>query len=120
MRNRNFLSAILMAIAMLCVVRPCSAKHRSTMIAAANEDPCAAPSNYVRQRIARIKALQAPAPHSSNSNLFDMLGGHQDSDAEKAVEISNLRYEADGVNALLSAGGCKAFDLDHELSGSGK
>ena len=45
-----------------------------------------------------------------------MLGGQKDFDAKRSVEISELRYDADGVNALLAAGGCKTFDLDQELS----
>lgn len=118
--NRSFLSAILVAIATFCAVQPSLAKHRSNTTAESNGDPCAAPSNYVRQRIDRIKALQAPTHGNGNSNLFDMLGGRNDTDPQKSVEISDLRYEADGVNALLAAGGCKAFDLDHELSGSTK
>ncbi|WP_372644796.1 hypothetical protein [Hyphomicrobium sp.] len=49
-----------------------------------------------------------------------MVAGQKDFDAKRSVEISELRYDADGVNALLAAGGCKAFDLDQELSRAAK
>lgn len=69
--------------------------------------------------INRIKALQATAPER-NTSIFNMFGGRSDADEKRSAEISELRYDANGVNALLQAGGCKAFDLDRELAPAAK
>jgi len=119
MRSRDLISVFLLAAAVVCIAHPSMARHRPKAVSATNDDPCAAPQDYVRQRINKIKALQAAAP-ATNSNLFDLLGGKKDVDPQKSAEISNLRYEADGVNALLAAGGCQAFHLDQELLRSSK
>ncbi|MFT3732555.1 MAG: hypothetical protein QM780_14240 [Hyphomicrobium sp.] len=95
------------------------AKHRQKNPQPTSSDPCAAPNAYVRERIDRIKVLQASAP-KSNGSLFDMLGGQKDFDAKKSAQISQLRDDAAGVNALLVAGGCKSYDLDRELSSKAK
>lgn len=100
---------------MVSIAQPSIARHRPKAVTATNDDPCAAPHNYVRERINQIKALRASAP-ATNGNLLELFGGKKNVDPQKSVEISNLRYEADGVNALLAAGGCKAFNLDEELS----
>jgi hypothetical protein len=94
---------------------PGFAKHRGPVVE--SSDPCAAPKAYVVDHIARIKALRASTPNTQSS-LFDIFTGAKDFDTKRAAEISELRYEADGVNALLQAGGCQSFDLDRELSQS--
>lgn len=109
---------ILSGIAALTVAQPALAKHR-TQSQATNGDPCAAPNAYVLERINKIKALQASGP-TGNGSLFDMFGGKSDFEAKRSAEIAQLRDDADGVNALLVAGGCKSFDLDHELSRGSK
>jgi hypothetical protein len=108
----------LSAIAVLGLAQPCLAKHNAQSTVT-NGDPCAAPNAYVLERINRIKALRASAPNSSG-NLFDMFNGKSDFEAKRSIAISQLRDDADGVNALLVAGGCKSFDLDHELSPGAK
>jgi hypothetical protein len=45
-----------------------------------------------------------------------MFTGAKGFDSQRSAEISELRYEADGVNSLLQAGGCQFFDLNRELS----
>ncbi|MBS0253009.1 MAG: hypothetical protein JSR78_18275 [Proteobacteria bacterium] len=119
MRNRDLISVFLLATAIGGIAQPSIAKHRPKNVAATNGDPCAAPLDYVRERIDKIKALRASAP-ATNGNLFDLFGGKNDVDTQKSAEISNLRYEADGVNALLAAGGCESFNLDQELSQGSK
>lgn len=119
MRNRDLISVFLLATAAVSIAQPAIAKHRPKAATAADDDPCAAPHNYVRERIDKIKALRASAP-ATNGNLLDLFGGKKDADPQTSVEISNLRYEADGVNALLAAGGCQAFNLDQELSQGSK
>ncbi len=122
MRGRNFTPLVLLvlsAVAVLSAAQPGWAKRR-THPPPASGDPCAAPTAYVSDHIKQIKALQASTPNSSGT-LFDMFAGQKkDFDAKKSAQISQLRYDADGVNALLEAGGCKAFDLDHELAPGGK
>jgi len=120
MRGCGFTSVVFVgAIALLGAAQPALAKHRSQP-QPTNADPCAAPNAYVRERINKIKALQASAPNHSG-NLFDMLNSSKsDFEAKRSVDIAQLRYEADGVNSLLVAGGCQSFDLDHELSQSAK
>ncbi len=116
MRGRNFTSSMIFALSALAVLgsaQPGWAKHKTKP--QPSGDPCAAPTAYVTDHIKQIKALQSSASNS-NSSLFDMLSGQKDPDTNKAIQISQLRYDADGVNALLEAGGCKAFDIDHELA----
>lgn len=119
MRKRDLISVFLLATAMAVIAQPSVARHRPKPVAVTNSDPCAAPHDYVRERINKIKALRASAP-ATNGNLLDLFGGKKDADTQKSVEISNLRYEADGVNALLAAGGCQSFNLDQELSPGSK
>lgn len=115
----GFVSAVILSVvATLCIAQPAYAGHR-TKSQITESDPCAAPHAFVQERIDRIKALQAPAP-KSNGTLFDIFGGQKNIDPQKSVEISNLRYDIDGVNDLLAAGGCQAFDLDRELSTGAK
>lgn len=119
MRGRGLLSVVFFGAAvLLCAAQPVLARHRAQP-QTTDQDPCAAPHAYVSERINQIKALQASAP-KNNGSLFDMVEGQKDFDAKRSVEISELRYDADGVNALLAAGGCKAFDLDQELSRAAK
>jgi hypothetical protein len=119
MRDRGIRSVVFFSvIASLSIAQPALAKHRPQP-QSTNSDPCAAPNAYVREHIKKIKALQALAPNA-NGNLFDMFNGKGDFEAKRSIEIAQLRYDADGVNALLAAGGCQSFDLDHELSQGAK
>lgn len=112
MNSRGFICPVLL-IAMVWSSQPGFAKHKAK-VQTESSDPCAAPRAYVKDRITKIRTLEASRP-ASNGNLFDMLGGQKNFDARRSVQISELRYEAEGVNALLEAGGCDAFDLDREL-----
>jgi hypothetical protein len=120
MRRRGLwpiVSIVLVAINMSSMAQPGWAKHKTPPTPAG--DPCAAPTAYVNDHIRQIKALQASMPNTS-ATLFDMLEGQKDFEAQKSVQISQLRYDADGVNALLQSGGCKALDIDRELAPSAK
>lgn len=122
MRGGSFTSSIvfsLAALAILIAAEPAWAKKHHSKLHTSSGDPCAAPTAYVSERISRIKALLASAP-DENTSLFDIFGNQKDSDAKRSIEISDLRNDADGVNALLQAGGCKAFDLDRELAPDAK
>ena len=115
MRRGRLISVVLLSVvATLCTAQPGLARHRATA-QPVNSDPCSAPHAYVKDRIGRIKVLQTTAP-KTNSSLLDVLSGPIGRDTKTSIEISELRHDADGVNALLAAGGCQAFDLDRELS----
>jgi hypothetical protein len=107
------------AFACLDVAPPAWAKKHHPRPQASDSDPCAAPRAYVSDHIDRIKALEAAAP-KGNSSLFNIFGDGSEARNKRSAEISELRYDADGVNALLRAGGCKAFDLDRELAPAAK
>jgi hypothetical protein len=124
MRGRSFTSSIAVslavsALAILNTAQPAWAKKHHSKLHTSSGDPCAAPTAYVSDRISRIKALLASAPDEKTS-LFNIFGSQNGSDAKRSIEISDLRNDADGVNALLQAGGCKAFDLDRELAPDAK
>jgi hypothetical protein len=113
-------SAALFAVCMgmvLCV-EPSLAKHPKKA-QSGSSDPCASPRAYVSDHINRIKALRATAAPASTP-LFGSGGAAADAASKRSAQISQLRSDADGVNALLKAGGCPAFDLDQELSAAGR
>ena len=85
---------------------------------ARSSDPCAAPTAFVQDHINKIKAL-AKAPPPAKSNVYSALWGDPKSKETHSTEIATLRDDAESVNSLLRAGGCKAFDIDHELRTAG-
>jgi hypothetical protein len=99
-------------------VDPAAAK-RHNKAQPGSSDPCASPRAYVSDHINRIKALRATSAPASTP-LFGSSGAAADAANKRSLQISQLRSDADGVNALLKAGGCTAFDLDHELSSTGR
>jgi len=103
--------AALAVVAIAGAAGPGSARNRT--LQQQESDPCAAPRAYVQDHIRRIRALQESTPNKSS--LFDMFADHSDFEARRSMQISQLRYDAEGVNALLEAGGCQAFDIDSEL-----
>jgi hypothetical protein len=118
MRGRGLKSSIavsLAALAALNAAQPAWAKKHHAKLHTSGDDPCAAPTAYVSERINRIKALLASAP-DEKASLFNIFGSQKDPDPKRSIEIADLRNDAEGVNALLQAGGCKAFDLDRELA----
>ena len=114
-RPRGFTSSVLIvALPFLCCAPDlCWAKHKKAV--QTSSDPCAAPIAFVQDHINKIKALQKAPPHPKSSVYSALLGQDPTSKESNTVEIATLRDEADGVNALLRSGGCKTFDIDHEL-----
>jgi hypothetical protein len=103
-----------------CDPRDGWAKHKTTQ-QAGSTDPCVEPTAFVQQQVAKIKTLQvslSPPGANSVAGLFSEFEGQKRVDADKLAQISELRHDADSVNDLLRAGGCKAVDIDHELGGS--
>ena len=97
------------------------AKHKTTTQQTGSTDPCVEPTAFVRQQVAKIKTLQASLTVTANNSvagLFSEFEGKKSVDADKLAQISELRHDADSVNELLRAGGCKTVDIDHELGGS--
>ena len=113
---RGFTASVLVASLpfLCCAPDLCWAKHKSKP-AQTSSDPCAAPIGYVQDHINKIKALQK-APVVPKSTVYSALSGDPTSKQTHTVEIAALRDEAEGVNALLRSGGCKAFDIKHELA----
>ena len=108
---------LVVALPFLCCAPDlCWAKHKK--VVQTSSDPCAAPIAYVQDHINKIKALKKAAP-PAKSSVYSALWGDPKFNQTQTVEIATLRDEADGVNALLRSGGCKAFDIDHELVAAG-
>jgi hypothetical protein len=106
-------SALIVMLSFLCCADPGWAKHKTAVHT--SSDPCAAPIAFVQDHINKIKALQK-SPPPPKSNLYSALWGDPKIKETQTAEIATLRDEAEGVNSLLRSGGCKAFDIDHELA----
>jgi len=53
---------------------------------------------------------------STLEGLFESLEGKAVIDNEKITKIAETRREAEDVNALLRAQGCKPVDIDQQLA----
>ena len=106
-------SVLVVALALLCCA-PAQCRAKPKKAVQTSSDPCAAPIAFVQDHINKIKALQKAPPHPKSS-VYSALWGDAKFNQTQIVEIATLRDEADGVNALLRSGGCKVFDIDHEL-----
>jgi hypothetical protein len=97
------------------------AKHKTKVQQTGSTDPCVEPTAFVQQQVAKIKTLQASlnaTTANSVAGLFSEFEGQKRVDADKLAQISELRHDADSVDELLRAGGCKTVDIDRELGGS--
>lgn len=94
-----------------------SAKHHKTPVQTSS-DPCAEPTAFVQQHIAKIKQLQGSLELGSDNLVgwIQHLEGQKNLDPDKVAKLAELRRDADRVNELLRAGGCKSIDIDNELS----
>ncbi|MBY0561841.1 hypothetical protein [Hyphomicrobium sp.] len=94
-----------------------SAKHRKTPVQSSS-DPCAEPTAFIRQHIAKMKQLQGSLELGSDNLVgwIQHLQGQKSLDPDKVAKLADLRRDADRVNELLRAGGCKAVDIDSELN----
>lgn len=93
------------------------AKHRKSQ-QQSSSDPCAGPTSFVKQNIAKIRQLQGSLePRTDNlAGWIEHLQGTKRADPAKLAKISELRHDADGVNSLLRADGCPMVDIDLELN----
>jgi hypothetical protein len=112
-RLRGFTTSVLIVAFLCCAPDLGWAKHKTAV--QTSSDPCESPVAYVQDHINKIKALQKSPPHPKSSVYSALYGEDATSKQSLTVEIATLRDEADGVNALLRSGGCKVFDIDHEL-----
>lgn len=96
------------------------AKHKKSPPSPASDDPCAGPTGFVKQNVAKIKQLQASlGPRTDNlAGWIQHMQGQKSADPAKVAKISELRHDAEGVNGLLRAGGCPEVDIDRELAGA--
>ncbi len=96
------------------------AKHKKSAPASSSSDPCATPTSFIKQNIAKIKQLQTSLePRTDNlAGWIQHLQGRKNVDPVKIAKITELRHDADGVNNLMSAGGCPRVDIDLELNQS--
>jgi hypothetical protein len=100
------------------------AKHHKTQNQpAASSDPCAAPTAFIEAQITKIRGLQPPKDAGTANNvaawIFESEGAKKSVDQDKIAQISELRHDADSVNDMLRAGGCKAVDIDQQLGNAG-
>jgi hypothetical protein len=82
-------------------------------------NPCTAPTKFVEARVQQIQALEAsvsPKVANTLAGLIQQFQGKTAVDTSILEKISQLRREANGVNNLLRADGCKPIDLDKELA----
>ncbi|MBS0233523.1 MAG: hypothetical protein JSR99_08545 [Proteobacteria bacterium] len=91
------------------------AKHKKVKTSAASKDPCAEPAAFINEHIKKIHDLQDQEKARSVSSIAGFFQSRQHENDETSIKISELRHDAEGVNELLRAGGCKTVDIDHQL-----
>jgi hypothetical protein len=92
------------------------AKHKKTKNqAASNSDPCAEPTAFVKDHIAKIRALRATITAQPNNTVFSIFSSKPHVDPETYPKIAELRRDAEAVNAMLRSGNCPPIDIDEEL-----
>jgi len=85
-------------------------------------DPCASLNTYIQKHITELKTLKTALEAEKNGlpstleGLFESLEGKAVIDNEKIAKIAETRREAEDVNALLRAQGCKPVDIDQQLA----
>jgi hypothetical protein len=93
------------------------AKHHKTPVQSSS-DPCAEPTTFIEQHIAKIKQLRGSLELGTDNVVgwIQHLEGRKSLDPDKVAKLAELRHDADSVNELLRAGGCKTIDVDQELN----
>mgnify|MGYP000253444685 CR=1 FL=1 len=93
------------------------AKHYKPPVQSSS-DPCAEPTAFVEQHIAKMKQLQGSLELGTDNvaGWIQHLEGQKSVDPDKVAKLAELRHDAEGVNELLRAGGCKTVDIDQELN----
>jgi len=114
-----FLFAVLSSTAGLYSA-PCWAKHARSPSSIAS-DPCPKMADYVKRRVEQMKQLKlAMAKEQSIPNtvagIFDLMQGKSYVDQSKSEQMAQLRREADNLNMAMRAAGCKAVDVDQEMT----
>jgi hypothetical protein len=91
------------------------AKHKKSA-QTGSTDPCAEPTAFVQDHIAKIRALQATMSSKTHPTVVSLFGSSSRSaDQDTEIKISDLRHDADQVNELLRVGGCKTVNIDESL-----
>jgi hypothetical protein len=112
----TMLAAAVLSAGMMSVSTDALAKHKKEASTPSSSDPCAEPTAFVQDHVAKIRALQA-AEGAHPSTVVGLFGSTSHFDQDTNAKISELRHDADGVNDLLLAGGCKTIDIDQQLKG---
>jgi len=98
------------------------AKHKPDWQPSITGDPCESLNSYVQKHIGELKALKAALEAEKNGlpstveGIFERLAGEVVVDKEKIARIAEVRREAEDVNRLLRAQGCKPVDIDQQLT----
>jgi hypothetical protein len=92
------------------------AKHKKASATTSSSDPCAEPTAFIHDHVAKIRTLKAQLG-SHASTVVGLFGSSSTADEDANAKIAELRHDADGVNDLLNAGGCKTIDIDQEIKG---
>jgi hypothetical protein len=96
--------------------------HRSEPQSTVPSDPCGSLNTYIQKHITELKTLKTALEAEKNGlpstleGLFESLEGKAVIDNEKITKIAETRREAEDVNALLRAQGCKPVDIDQQLA----
>jgi hypothetical protein len=98
------------------------AKHKPDWQPSITGDPCASLNTYIQKHIAELKTLKTALEADKNGlpstleGVFERLEGKAVIDHEKIAKIAEMRREAEDVNSLLRAQGCKPVDIEQQLA----
>ncbi len=112
--------AVVLSLTSLVSPNEAWAKHKKTN-SAASSDPCAEPTAFVKDHIAKIRALRAANAEHKTTSVYGLFSSYPNTsdDQDTRIKISELRHDADGVNDLLRTSECKPIDIDKEIKAPG-
>ena len=95
-------------------------KSHSNTRANPSADPCTALGNHMNTRLESMRKLKKTIDEERSlpntmEGVFDLMQGKQYVDSQKAEKFARLRGEADDLNKLMHATGCKQVNIDQEL-----
>ncbi|MFA5958392.1 hypothetical protein [Hyphomicrobium sp.] len=120
--NAVFVGIFAIALSLPSLVSPNEAwaKHKKNH-SAVNSDPCAVPTAFVKDHIAKIRALRASNAEHKTTSVYGLFSSSSNTseDQDTNIKVSELRRDADGVNDLLRTSECKPIDIDKEIKAPG-
>jgi hypothetical protein len=83
-------------------------------------DPCTTLSNYMNTRLESMRNLKKTIDEEQSlpntmEGVFDLMQGKHYVDQQKSDKMARMRGEADDLNKVMRATGCKQVDIDQEL-----